>query len=74
MVSFLTIGVVWLNRHRIFTQVYRVDGPLLVLNLNVLLWTALIPFPTAVVAGHLRCRPAGGPAHGGGTAGMKGSE
>jgi uncharacterized membrane protein len=53
IVSFLTIGVVWLNHHRIFTQVHRVDGPLLVLNLNVLLWTALIPFPTAVVAEHL---------------------
>jgi uncharacterized membrane protein len=53
LVSFLTIGVIWLNHHRIFTQVYRVDGPLLVLNLNLLLWTALIPFPTAVVAEHL---------------------
>ncbi|MFL6189295.1 MAG: hypothetical protein ACJ75E_05475 [Actinomycetes bacterium] len=31
----------------------RVDGPLLVLNLNLLLWTALIPFPTAVVAEYL---------------------
>jgi len=30
----------------------RVDGPLLVLNL--LLWTALIPFPTAVVAEYLQ--------------------
>jgi TMEM175 potassium channel family protein len=50
LVSFLTIGVIWLNHHRVFTQVVRVDGPLLVLNLNLLLWTALIPFPTAVVA------------------------
>jgi uncharacterized membrane protein len=53
LVSFLTIGVIWLNHHRVFTQVARVDGPLL-LNLNLLLWTALIPFPTAVVAEHLR--------------------
>jgi TMEM175 potassium channel family protein len=50
LVSFLTIGVIWLNHHRVFTQVVQVDGPLLVLNLVVLLWTALIPFPTAVVA------------------------
>jgi uncharacterized membrane protein len=54
LVSFLTIGVIWLNHHRVFTQVTRVDGPLLVLNLNLLLWTGLIPFPTAVVAEHLR--------------------
>jgi len=53
LVSFLTIGVIWLNHHRFFEQVLRVDGPLLVLNLNLLLWTALIPFPTAVVAKHL---------------------
>jgi TMEM175 potassium channel family protein len=53
LVSFLTIGVIWLNHHRIFEQVARVDGPLLLLNLNLLLWTALIPFPTTVVAEHL---------------------
>jgi uncharacterized membrane protein len=50
LVSFATIGVIWLNHHRVFTQVAQVDGPLLVLNLNLLLWTALIPFPTNVVA------------------------
>jgi uncharacterized membrane protein len=54
LVSFLTIGVIWLNHHRVFEQVARVDGPLLVLNLNLLLWTALIPFPTAVIAEHLQ--------------------
>jgi uncharacterized membrane protein len=53
LVSFLTIGVIWLNHHRVFERVVRVDGPLLVLNLNLLLWTALIPFPTAVVAEYL---------------------
>jgi uncharacterized membrane protein len=53
LVSFLTIGVIWLNHHRVFTQVARVDGPLLALNLHLLLWTGLIPFPTAVVAQHL---------------------
>jgi uncharacterized membrane protein len=53
LVSFLTIGVIWLNHHRVFTQIVRVDGPLLVLNLNLLLWTALIPFPTSVVADYL---------------------
>jgi uncharacterized membrane protein len=54
LVSFLTIGVIWLNHHRVFTQVARVDGPLLLLNLHLLLWTGLIPFPTAVVAEHLQ--------------------
>jgi Endosomal/lysosomal potassium channel TMEM175 len=53
LVSFLTIGVIRLNHHRVFEQVARVDGPLLLLNLNLLLWTELVPFPTAVVAEHL---------------------
>jgi uncharacterized membrane protein len=44
---------IWLNHHRVFDEVARVDGPLLLLNLNLLLWTGLIPFPTAVVAEHL---------------------
>ncbi|MGH9186500.1 MAG: TMEM175 family protein, partial [Acidimicrobiales bacterium] len=53
-VSFLIIGVMWVNHHRIFEQVRAVDGPTLLLNLNLLLWTVLIPFPTAVMAEYLR--------------------
>jgi uncharacterized membrane protein len=53
-VSFAVIGVMWLNHHRIFGQVRVVDGALLALNLHLLLWTALIPFPTAVVADYIR--------------------
>src|SRR5918995_1528942 len=48
--SFLVLGVMWLNHHRIFEPAQRVDGIVLVLNLNLLLWAVLIPFPTAVVA------------------------
>ena len=54
VLSFVVIGVMWLNHHRIFQPVERIDGLLLVLNLNLLLWTAVIPFPTAVVADFLR--------------------
>jgi uncharacterized membrane protein len=52
--SFLVLGVMWLNHHRIFEPARRVDGVVLVLNLNLLLWAVLIPFPTAVVADFLR--------------------
>ena len=54
LISFAIIGVMWLNHHRMFEQVRIVDGGLLVLNLNLLLWMALIPFPTAVVADFIR--------------------
>jgi len=52
--SFLVLGVMWINHHRILEPAQRVDGIVLVLNLNLLLWAVLIPFPTAVVADFLR--------------------
>ena len=52
--SFLVLGVMWLNHHRILEPAQRVDGIVLVLNLNLLLWAVLIPFPTAVVADFIR--------------------
>jgi uncharacterized membrane protein len=49
VVSFLTIGIIWVNHHAMFALVRRVDRPLLFLNLVLLLFIAVIPFPTAVV-------------------------
>src|SRR5215218_6609588 len=53
-VSSLQIGVIWLNHHRMFQSVRAVDGTLLVLNVLLLMWVALIPFPTAVGADYLQ--------------------
>jgi uncharacterized membrane protein len=54
LLAFAQIGVIWLNHHRLFDQVRSVDGVLLLLNLNLLMWITLIPFPTTLVAEHLR--------------------
>src|SRR4029450_13431531 len=54
LLAFAQIGVIWLNHHRLFEQVRGVDGKLLLLNLNLLMWISLIPFPTTLVAQHLR--------------------
>jgi len=54
VVSFLTIGIMWMNHHTILAHVSRVDRPLLVLNLLLLMGVVVIPFPTALVAEHLR--------------------
>jgi len=54
VVSFLTIGIMWMNHHTILAHVARVDRPLLVLNLLLLMGIVAIPFPTALVAEHLR--------------------
>jgi uncharacterized membrane protein len=49
VVSFVTIGIIWVNHHGLFVHVRRVDRTLLFLNLLLLLTVSLIPFPTAVV-------------------------
>jgi uncharacterized membrane protein len=53
VVSFITIGIMWMNHHTILAHVTRVDRPLLVLNLLLLMGIVAIPFPTALVSEHL---------------------
>jgi uncharacterized membrane protein len=53
VVSFITIGIMWINHHTILAHVSRVDRPLLVLNLLLLMGIVAIPFPTALVSEHL---------------------
>ncbi|HEU5417925.1 MAG TPA: TMEM175 family protein [Streptosporangiaceae bacterium] len=53
VVSFLTIGIMWLNHHTMLANIRRVDRPTLVLNLLLLLGIVALPFPTALVAEHL---------------------
>jgi len=54
VVSFLSVGIMWMNHHTIMAHVVRVDRPLLVLNLLLLMGIVAVPFPTALVAEHLR--------------------
>src|SRR5919204_745073 len=51
--SFLTIGIMWLNHHGLFSRLARVDRPLAMLNLVLLLLIAFVPFPTAVAGEHV---------------------
>jgi uncharacterized membrane protein len=53
VVSFLTIGIMWLNHHTMFIHIVRVDRLLLVLNLLLLMLVAVTPFPTALVGDEL---------------------
>ncbi|MGW0395863.1 TMEM175 family protein [Streptomyces sp. NPDC003042] len=53
LVSFLIIGVMWVNHHTIFSHLKRVDRPLLFLNLLVLMVVSVIPYTTNVLAEHL---------------------
>ena len=52
--SFLTIGIIWVNHHAVLERIERVDRGLLFLNVVFLLFVALIPFPTKVLAHYLQ--------------------
>lgn len=48
--SFATIGIMWLNHHRMFTHIKLINTVLVLLNLLLLLFIVFIPVPTALLA------------------------
>lgn len=53
VVTFLVIGIMWVNHHQMFGLIRRVDRPILFLNLALLMTVAVLPWPTAVMAEYL---------------------
>jgi uncharacterized membrane protein len=53
LVSFLSIGIMWINHHRLFGLIRRPDEGLLVLNGLQLLTVTVVPFPTSLVAEYM---------------------
>ena len=51
--SFATIGIVWINHHRLFTHIRRVSHGLLMWNGLLLMAVSLIPFTTELVAAYI---------------------
>ena len=45
-VSFVYIGIYWINHHHILQVAQRIDGKILWANLHLLFWISLIPFTT----------------------------
>jgi uncharacterized membrane protein len=54
LVSFVVIGIIWVNHHDIFERITTVDRPLLFLNLLLLLTVAFLPFSTALLGRYIR--------------------
>jgi uncharacterized membrane protein len=54
VVSFVVIGIMWLNHHTVFSHLGSVDRGLFYLNLLLLLTIVFIPYPTAVFGEALR--------------------
>ncbi len=53
VVSFMTIGIMWVNHHNLLKLVERIDHSFIMLNLLLLLLVAFTPFPTRVLAEYL---------------------
>ena len=53
-VSFITIGIMWANHHTVMDQVARCDRRFLMLTVFLLMFIAFVPFPTRLIAEHLR--------------------
>ncbi len=53
LVSFLTIGIIWVNHHTLLEHCRRVDRRFLYLNLLLLIAVGIVPFPTALVGQYI---------------------
>lgn len=49
-ISFLTIGIMWVNHHTVFSKVSSVDHALLYENIFLLAVISFLPFPTGVLS------------------------
>jgi uncharacterized membrane protein len=54
VVSFLTIGIIWINHHAMIGRLREADHSILILNLLVLMTIGVLPFATELMARYLR--------------------
>jgi uncharacterized membrane protein len=47
VLSFIFVGIYWVNHHHFFHVIHKVSGGMLWANLHLLFWLSLIPFTTA---------------------------
>ena len=53
-ISFLTIGIIWVNHHAVSGKLARVDHRILILNLALLLCVGILPYTTSLMATYLK--------------------
>ncbi len=54
VISFLTIGIIWINHHAMLSRLRQADHAILALNLLLLLTIAVLPFATDLMATYLK--------------------
>lgn len=59
LTSFSTILIMWVNHHNLYNLIHKVDGAFLFLNGLVLLTVSFVPFPTSLLAEHIKCEYSG---------------
>lgn len=52
VLSFVFVGIYWVNHHHLLHATQRIDGRVLWANLHLLLWLSLVPFTTGWVGEH----------------------
>lgn len=53
LLSFATIGIMWMNHHRMFTLIRRTDHTFLILNTLLLMGITLVPFTSALLGEYI---------------------
>jgi uncharacterized membrane protein len=54
VISFMTIGIIWINHHAAFGRLRAVDHSILIWNLLLLLSVGILPFTTSLMATYLK--------------------
>jgi uncharacterized membrane protein len=54
VISFMTIGIIWINHHAMITRLREADHSILILNLVLLMTIGILPFATQLMADYLR--------------------
>src|SRR5258708_25780511 len=57
LVSFMTIGIIWVNHHTLLEHCKRVDRRFLYLKLLLLVTVGIVPFPAALVGSYILSPP-----------------
>ena len=52
--SFFTVGIMWLNHHRLFSHIRRINTPLVMLNLVLMVIIVFVPVPTALLVEYIQ--------------------
>src|SRR4051812_6247692 len=54
LLSFVMLGVLWVNHHQFFHQLKNIDRRLLWYNLHLLFWMCILPIPTSFLGSHFQ--------------------